>query len=149
MNTLLKSMKEVSNYKLTENGGVSYKSTLNGLLDLFGFGAAYRPRSDEDCILLFKNAFDEDPVHALRCLFYLRDCRGGQGERRFFRVCFKWLAENYPEVARKNMRYIPFYGRVDDLYCLVDTPLETEMFNLLKKLTVAAMKEYMEHEHDR
>jgi len=131
MNTLLKSMKEVSNYKLTENGGVSYKSTLNGLLDLFGFGAAYRPRSDEDCILLFKNAFDEDPVHALRCLFYLRDCRGGQGERRFFRVVTRWLANNETAAMRRNLKYVPEFGRWDDLYVFVGTPLEKEAFDLM------------------
>lgn len=149
MNTFMNILVENSNYTYTENGGLAHKSSGSNVLNMFSLGGAFRSRSNADVILLFKNAFEEDPELAMKCLFYLRDCRGGQGERRFFRVCFKWLAENYPEVARKNMRYIPFYGRVDDLYCLVDTPLETEMFNLLKKLTVAAMKEYMEHEHDR
>ena len=83
-NKLLNAMKEQNNYKLTENGGVSLRSTMNGIMDLFALGGAYRSRSDEDCISLFETAFNEDPTYALRCLFYLRDCRGGQGERRFF-----------------------------------------------------------------
>ena len=66
---------------------MTHKSTGNGVLDLFAMGAAYRHRSDEDCIFLFKKAFEEDEVYALKCLFYLRDARGGQGERRFWRVC--------------------------------------------------------------
>lgn len=132
MNTLLKSMKESQNYKLTENGGVSYKSTLSGLLDLFGLGAAYRTRSDEDCVLLFKKAFDEDPIHALRCLFYLRDVRGGQGERRFFRVVTRWLAINETEAMRRNLQYVPFFGRYDDLYVFCNTPLEKDAFNFIR-----------------
>ena len=96
-------------------------------------GAAMRKRSNDDVILMFKNAYEENPEYALKCLFYIRDVRGGQGERRFFRVCMNWLARNYPDAVRRNMEYIPIYGRYDDLYCLVDTPLEDEMFAFLKK----------------
>ena len=60
MNTLLNAMKQVDNVTLTENGGVTYKSTMNGLMDLFALGGAYRKRSDEDIIFLFKRAFEED-----------------------------------------------------------------------------------------
>jgi len=132
MNTLLKSMKESQNYKLTENGGVSYKSTLSGLLDLFAMGGSYRSRSDDDCILLFKKAFAEDEVHALRCLFYLRDCRGGQGERRFFRVVMKWLANENTEAARRNLEHVPEFGRWDDLYAFLGTPLEREAMGMIR-----------------
>ena len=69
----------------------------------------------------------------MKCLFWLRDCRGGQGERRFFRVCMKWLAENQLNAARRNLEYISEYGRWDDLYIFVDTPLEKEMFELIKQ----------------
>lgn len=132
MNTFLNQMKIDSNITLTENGGLTRKSTLSSVLDMFACGAAYRDRSDEDVILLFKNAFEEDANLAMKCLFYLRDIREGQGERRFFRVAYRWLAINYPEVARKNYKLIPIYGRYDDLYCLIDTPLEKEMFCFMK-----------------
>jgi hypothetical protein len=101
---------------------------------MFGMGGAYRKRSDDDCILLFKNALEEDEVLALKCLFYIRDVRGGQGERRFFRVCYKWLAKKYPEIARRNFKLISEYGRWDDLiYSLVGTPLENDALYLVKK----------------
>ena len=78
MNTFLNGMKTAANYTLTENGALTHKSTMDGLMDLFAMGAAYRTRSDEDCILLFKNALEENEIYALKCLFYLRDVRGGK-----------------------------------------------------------------------
>lgn len=140
MNNFLKGLKENDNYKLTENGGVALKSTLDMVMDMFAFGGAYRSRSEEDCILLFKNAFEEDKNLAMKCLFYLRDIRGGQGERRFFRVCFKWLANNYPDIARKNLENIPKYGRYDDIYCLFGTPLEEDALKFIKKEIVNGLE---------
>ena len=105
-----------------------YKSTLNAVYDMFALGGAYRNRTDEDCILLFKNALEENEELALKCLFYLRDIRGGQGERRFFRVCFNWLAKEYPDIAARNLENVPEYGRWDDLYSVVGTKVEEAMF---------------------
>lgn len=131
MNTLLNAMKERNNVTLTENGGITYKSTMNGLMDLFAMGGAYRSRSDEDVILLFKKAFEQNEVYALKCLFYLRDVRGGQGERRFFRVVTKWLATEHTAEMRRNLKHVPEFGRWDDLYEFVGTPLEAEAFNVM------------------
>lgn len=78
MNRLLYELKQADNKTFTENGAITYKSSMSGLMDLFGLGAAYRSRSDEDCILLFCKAFEEDEKYALKCLFYLRDVRGGK-----------------------------------------------------------------------
>ena len=133
MNTLLNGMKNATNYTYTENGALTHKSTMSGLLDLFGMGAAYRTRSDVDCIMLFSKAYDEDPVYALKCLFYLRDVRGGQGERRFFRVVTRWLANNKTEVMRRNLKFVPEFGRWDDLYEFIGTKLENDAFELMRK----------------
>lgn len=132
MNTLLNGMKQYASYKTTENGAIAVNTTLSALYDMFALGGAYRSRSDEDCILLFKQAYDENPVYALKCLFYLRDARGGQGERRFFRVCMKWLAQAHPEAAKRNIQHIAEFGRWDDLYQFVGTKLEVEAMNLMK-----------------
>ena len=133
MNTFLKEMQNDANYKYTENGAVAYKSTNSAVYDMFAFGAAYRNRTAEDVILLFKNAFEENRELALKCLFYIGDCRGGQGERRFFRLCFNWLAERYPEIARKNLEIVPVYRRWDDvIYSCFDTPVEADMLALVK-----------------
>ena len=133
MNPLLNGMKNATNYTYTENGALTHKSTMSGLLDLFAMGAAYRTRSDEDCIFLFKKAFEEDEVHALKCLFYLRDVRGGQGERRFFRVVTRWLADHQTEAMRRNLEFVPEFGRWDDLYEFIGTKLEENAFELMRK----------------
>lgn len=140
MNTFMNAMKNSANFTYTENCAITHKTTQSALLDMFAMGAAMRTRSDEDVILMFQKAYAENPVYALKCLFYIRDARGGQGERRFFRTVMHWLAIHYTEVARRNMKFIPEYGRYDDLYCLVGTPLEKEMFDFLKHEMVEGLE---------
>ena len=127
MNELLKSMKEATNKTYTQNGAVTYKSTLSKVYDLFAQGAAMRGASDNDCVRMFASAYSEMPEMALKCLFYLRDIRGGQGERRFFRLAIKWLAMYHKEEMEHLIALIPEYGRYDDLFELFGTPLEDEM----------------------
>ena len=134
MNTLLNELRKADNYKLTENGGVAYKSTLSDIYDMFALCGAYRTRSDEDCIYMFQKAYKENKELALKCLFYLADCRGGQGERRFFRVCYHWLADKDPEVAAKFIELIPEYRRWDDvLYSCVGTKIEKQALDFIEK----------------
>ena len=135
MNTLLNGMKQATNFTLTENGGITHKTTNSDLLDMFAMGAAMRNRSDEDVILMFQKAYAENPELAMKMLFYIRDVRGGQGERRFFRVVIRYMAGNkmMRESIRKNIENIAEYGRWDDLYALCDTPLEQDVFAFIKK----------------
>ncbi len=133
MNTFLNEMVRKNNITRTENGGLTRKSTESKVLDMFAVGGAYRTRSDADVILLFKKAFEENRDLAMKCLFYLRDIRGGQGERRFFRTAFRWLCNNRPDVARKNLLNVSEYGRWDDLiYTTVGTPVEKDMIDAIK-----------------
>ena len=133
MNKFIHVLQEENNYTLTENMAGTYRSTMSGLMDLFALGGAYRTRSDIDCINLFKKAFEEDETYAMKCLFYLRDARGGQGERRFFRVICKWLAAVHPDAIARNLEHIAFYGRWDDLYAFADTRLENSAFAFMRK----------------
>ena len=141
MNNFLSSLKNETNYDYTENGAITHKHTDSAILDMFAVGGAYRNRSDDDCIWLFKRALDENETLALKCLFYLRDCRGGQGERRFFRVCFSWLADARSDLARRNLINISEYGRWDDLiYSCLDTSLEKNAFSIIRKQLMLDMQ---------
>ena len=133
MNKFLNGLTNGANYTLTENGAVTHTTTRSDLLDMFAMGAAMRKRTDEDVILMFRKAFKENPSYALKCLFYIRDIRGGQGERRFFRVCMRDLATQNTEAAMRNLRHIPEFGRWDDLYIFIGTPLEGAALNFMKE----------------
>ena len=133
MNTFMNNLAESTNFNRTANGALAHKSTRSMVYDMFALGGAYRGRSVEDCVNLFKNALEENEELALKCLFYLRDCRGGQGERRYFRTCFKWLCGTHPEIAKRLLIHVSEYGRWDDLiYSTFDTALFKDAMAIIK-----------------
>ena len=77
-NTFVNALKQEDNFKYTENNAVAKKSTMSKLYDLFALGGSYRSRTESDCIVLFKNAYQENPAYALKCLWYLRDILEGK-----------------------------------------------------------------------
>lgn len=120
------------NRTTTENGAAAVKSTLNSCLDLFGSIGAMRANDEAEVLRNFSLAYGEDKLTALKMSFYARDVREGLGERRTFRLILKWLATNFPEDLRPNVKLIPFYGRWDDIYELEGTPLEDELIKVIK-----------------
>src|SRR5690554_1360700 len=132
MDRFMSNLHDKTNLTRTENEAVARKTTNSYLLDFFAQGGALRKREATEVQRLFDKAWNEDKLHALRTLFYLRDVRGGQGERRTFRVILRLLARIAPESVRKNIEHIPFYGRWDDLYALFGTRLEKDAAALIK-----------------
>ncbi|MBQ8263477.1 MAG: DUF2828 family protein [Oscillospiraceae bacterium] len=121
---MLEYLKKEANMTRTENGAATHRSTLSDCVDLFASVGALRRESDEEICSRFLRAYSEDAVTAMRIAFYARDVRGGLGERRVFRTILRWLAENEPASAVKNIRHIAEFGRWDDLLCLLGTPCE-------------------------
>ncbi|MBQ2613140.1 MAG: DUF2828 family protein [Methanobrevibacter sp.] len=118
-NLVEKELKKRENISITENGAVGYKSSNSALLDLNYAVSSLRNSDEEEITLLFDNAFYEDKKYALKWLFFARDILEGLGERRLFRICFKRLADLDIKLFLKNLRYIPEYGRWDDLISLI------------------------------
>ncbi len=137
---MLKFLKREANKAYTENGAVSNASTMSDCLDLFATAGALRNASDDEILERFIRAFAEDRDIAMKTLFFARDVRGGLGERRFFRVIMKYLAQNYPETVIKNIDNIAEYGRYDDILSLMDTACEQEAIAYIK----AVLQEDME-----
>ena len=136
MNKLVAALEREQHIVYTENGARAYDSTGSKVYDLFAMGGALRTASEERIREMVKAAFEEAPNLALKCIFYLRDIRGGQGERRFFRIALKTLVNSYNDIWHKdaftNLLYlIPEYGRWDDLYAFVGTCMEDRAFNLM------------------
>ena len=131
------------NKTLTENGDLAYVSTLSPCLDYFALIGGSRDDLRK-AAYLFIRALHEDPRMASMLLFYTRDPRGGIGERRLFRFLFNSYCATYPDKARKLLPFIPKYGRYDDLFCAVDTPLEDEVIAMVDEQLqkdIAAKKE--------
>lgn len=128
---MLKQLANHLNETATTNGAVAYRSTQSAVLDLFSQGGAMRERSDADIVSLFSKAFAEDPALAMKTLFYLRDIRQGQGERKFFRLALKHLAKHHPASLEKNLHLIPEFGRWDDLWVLLDTGVKKSVIQLV------------------
>ena len=117
--------------KLTENGAVAYRTSGKKLLDLNFAVASLRGASEQTIINKFMDAYWEDPVMAIKWLFYTRDCREGLGERRLFRIVLKHLAQEKPEIIRAVCDFASEYGRYDDLWCLLDTDLKKDIISIV------------------
>lgn len=125
---------------LTQNGALTHKSTNSAVLDFFSLGAAMRNRQESEIVDLFGKAFAEDQLLALKTLFYIRDVRGGQGERRAFRAIIRHLAANYADLLKKNLKHIAVFGRYDDYLELLGTILEKDVISLFQKQLAADSK---------
>lgn len=121
-------MREESKWTKTENGADTKNTTDSALLDMFATIGSMRIRSEDEIIQKFELAFQEDPLGAMRCLFWVRDCRGGAGERRVFRVLLPYIAQKHYEELYRNLELIPEYGRWDDFYTLIGTPMEEQFW---------------------
>ena len=122
------------NDTVTENGMTTNSSSLNHCVDLFFTIGAMRGQDKQRLIRNFSLALLEDPTRAMKILFWVRDVRGGAGERQIFRDVMQYLAENHTDFLMKNIPYVSEYGRWDDLLTLVGTKLEAEAFIQIKNV---------------
>jgi len=138
---MLNELKGALNMTTTENGAPAYVSTKSECLDLFSRIGALRGRDHQEVQALFEKAYVEDKDLAMKILFYARDIRKGLGERQTFRNLLAFLANAYPESVRKNLEWIPEFGRWDDLLCLIETPLRKNVLEMIRKQFVKDMED--------
>lgn len=128
---MLEQLREEANYTRTENGALTYASSMNNCLDLFSGIGAFRHVLQREIVRRFQAAYAENPELAMKCLFFARDIRGGLGERRTFKVIITWLAWNHPESLVKNLPLVAEYGRYDDVLLLIDSPCRKAVLDYL------------------
>ena len=126
-------MRNEGRFTRTENGAVALNTTRDARLDLFATIGSLRETDDNRIHTLFAEAYRQEPLAAVKILFYGRDIREGLGERKTFRTILKYAADHYPEAIRPNLDLIGVYGRYDDLYTLIGTRLEDDMWAAMKK----------------
>ena len=135
--------KEVA-WKETENGQTALNTTFDACLDLFSTIGALRKRTDGDIEAKIGAAYAEDKLVCMKIVFYARDIEEGLGERRVFRVALKYLAQRHRNDVIVNIPNIVKYGRFDDLYELVGTPVEKEAFKFMKLVFEEDYKNFRE-----
>ena len=127
---LLDGMK-INNTKLNTKGSDYYDTSYNSNLDVFTMITRFN--SEEVIIRLFSNALNDHVDLALANLLYFLDIRNGKGERRIFKIIYKYLCNNYPEYAIKILPFISNLGRYDYILVGIDTKIEEYVINIIKE----------------
>lgn len=113
-----------NNLTTTENGAVSYKSSLSKVVDLFFKAGASR---GTDLTADFQAAYGENRELTLRLAQWLRDAREGAGERKHYTNFVKWVVlTESADVVIKLLHKTPELGRWDDLMAFWGTAFQNE-----------------------
>ena len=115
-------LQQTMNLTKTENGALGYSSTFNTLLD-FNFKISSYRKATKQIITDWNSVLMDHTIDLktkIKYLFYLRDIRGGLGERNTFRHCFAITLSKYPSLSSSILEIIPEYGRWDDLIWLLE-----------------------------
>lgn len=96
----------------TTNGMITNVSSKNYVVDFFYKAGASRGKN---IIPEFAQALEENEELTLRVVQWLRDCRGGAGERQLYRDILQYMEKiNHPSLT-KLITKTPIIGRWDDL----------------------------------
>lgn len=79
----------------------------------------------------FSAAYAENSELALRNAQWLRDVRGGAGERQLYRDILVWLEAKNPKDAKRLISKTPLVGRWDDIFVAKNKEVKDFAFNLL------------------
>jgi hypothetical protein len=112
----------------TTNGMKARKSTANAVVDLFYNAGASRGKN---IIPAFTAAFVENKELALRVAAWLRDARGGAGERQLFRDILVHLEKTDPDAALALLKKVPEVGRWDDIFVFSNPDLKSAAYTML------------------
>lgn len=129
-NALLSGLVDAGRQTTTRNGMPATNSTKNPFVDFFYSVPSQRNSDMKKKYALYSQAHIENPTNALRLLFWLRDARGGSGERNTFQGIINLAAVN----GRFKACHIPLiaeYGRFDDVLSLFKTPLESDAIEFI------------------
>lgn len=141
MDFMNKLKNNLDNCSVTENGMKGYQTSGHTLVDMDFKISSYRNMPEAEILQDFKKLIiDESLTNVVKWVFYIRDIRGGNGERRLFKIMIKYLAFLYPTMIKKIIEIIPVYGRWDDLFCLLDTNLKNEVISLIRKNLIQDLK---------
>ncbi len=127
----------------TEKGAKSYSVSGDPRVDLFfksvrGMPCA-SPEKPADAYLesLLEECWKVSPMDTLKLGFYIRDCRGGKGEKALFWAFCWWLLRSHPSELGTNIQHVPFFGSWKDLLRVFSGTLSEE---IMVKLYTSQLK---------
>jgi len=126
MNSFVSAVKDQSTR--TTNGMVARKSTASACVDLFFKIGASRGK---DITKDFVAAYAENKEVALRIAQWVRDARGGAGEREIFRQILTYLDKHDQDAAAKLLMKVPEIGRWDDIFVVKSDKLKYQAYSML------------------
>jgi hypothetical protein len=126
MNSFVSAVKDQSTR--TTNGMVARKSTASACVDLFFKIGASRGK---DITKDFVAAYVENKEVALRIAQWVRDARGGAGEREIFRQILTYLDKHDQDAAAKLLMKVPEIGRWDDIFVVKSDKLKYQAYSML------------------
>lgn len=106
--------------KQTENGALAFASTGHPLTDFFASFGAMRQSSESQIVDAFVDASAFNLKDAVKLLFFFRDCRGGQGEKRIFEVIYHYFIDVNHQLAYQMLEFVPEYGSWKDVAKLAE-----------------------------
>ena len=112
----IKSEISSTNLSTTENGALGFAKCKSDIVDFFYNVSSMRILSAKKKQTEFLKVLAEDRDLAYRMLFFVRDVRGGLGERQLFRDVIRGIDE---DDLLKLLPLIPEYGRWDDVLSLL------------------------------
>lgn len=123
----------ISNSTTTDNGALSYRSTLNNCLDLF---YTIGSKDNSSIIPLFEKAFKEDAIIATKIAMHARDIREGLGRRKHFRDILLYLEKTKPQYVLNILPNIPEIGRWDDLLIFKTKELKHAAYSMIEEALI-------------
>jgi hypothetical protein len=102
--------------KTTANGAPSLATSGDALVNLFY--KAVRGINDDALFALADEAAKESMLNTLKIIAYVRDIRGGKGERDLGRALYQWLQQDpvrEQHLIQNMWLYLDTYGRYDDM----------------------------------
>ena len=126
MNTFVNAV--VNQEARTTNGMKALKSTSNAVVDLFYNIGASRGK---DITPAFVAAFVQDRALALRVAAWVRDVRGGAGERETFRNILRYLENTDVEACKALLAKVPELGRWDDIFVFNTDVMKSHAYTML------------------
>jgi len=128
-----------SNIAVTENCAISNFTTGSIIVDQFGRAGTFRDRTYDQVAADCAKAWGENPLAALRLMFYLRlitrkivgeistdSIQKGQGQRDEFFKRMAWLAKNHFSTFEKVLMYVPLFGTYKDYFDMLRSNLFTQ-----------------------